>query len=183
MVDHNLILNHPALSEILVTQKEIESRVAEIGDLISKDYEGREPLLVGVLKGGVIFTTDLCRAIDLPVQLDFMAVSSYGSSTTTSGVVRILKDLDADIESLSLPALRQSCLEQCRMRKTLLARNPASLVMCSLLVREEAQDDLDDLIKYVGFQIPKVWVVGYGLDVAQRFRNLKDIWSYNTEAD
>lgn len=186
MVDHNLILNHPALSEILVTQEEIESRVAEIGNLISKDYEGREPLLVGVLKGGVIFTTDLCRAIDLPVQLDFMAVSSYGSSTTTSGVVRILKDLDTDIEGrdvILIEDIVDSGLTLRYLRKTLLARNPASLVMCSLLVREEAQDDLDDLIKYVGFQIPKVWVVGYGLDVAQRFRNLKDIWSYNTEAD
>ena len=101
-------------------------------------------------------------------------------------MIRILKDLDADIEGrdvILIEDIVDSGLTLRYLRKTLLARNPASLVMCSLLVREEAQDDLDDLIKYVGFQIPKVWVVGYGLDVSQRFRNLKDIWSYNTEAD
>ena len=112
-----------------------------------------------------------------------MAVSSYGSSTRNSGVVRIIKDLDNDIEGrdvIIVEDIVDSGLTLRYLRKTLLARNPASLEFCSLLVREDQQADLDDLVKYAGFRLPQVWVVGYGLDVGQRYRNLEDIWAYNT---
>lgn len=177
--------NDPALTEILVTRDEIEARVQRLAEEISNDYAGRSPLLIGVLKGGVIFASDLARAIDLPVELDFMAVSSYGSSTRNSGVVRIIKDLDDDIEGrdvIIVEDIVDSGLTLRYLRQTLLARNPASLEFCSLLVREEQQADLDDLVKYAGFRLPQVWVVGYGLDVGQRYRNLGDIWAYDTSA-
>ncbi len=178
--------NDPALTEILVTRDEIKARVERLGQEISNDYAGRTPLLIGVLKGGVIFTSDLARAIDVPVELDFMAVSSYGSTTRNSGVVRIIKDLDNDIEGrdvIIVEDIVDSGLTLRYLRKTLLARNPASLEFCSLLVREEQQADLDDLVKYAGFRLPRVWVVGYGLDVGQRYRSLSDIWAYDTSAE
>ena len=176
----------PALTEILVTRDEIKARVQGLGQEISNDYAGRGPLLIGVLKGGVIFASDLARAINLPVELDFMAVSSYGSTTRNSGVVRIIKDLDNDIEGrdvIIVEDIVDSGLTLRYLRKTLLARNPASLEFCSLLVREEQQADLDDLVKYAGFRLPQVWVVGYGLDVGQRYRNLGDIWAYDTSVE
>ena len=176
----------PALTEILVTRDEIKARVQGLGQEISNDYAGRVPLLIGVLKGGVIFASDLSRAINLPVELDFMAVSSYGSTTRNSGVVRIIKDLDNDIEGrdvIIVDDIVDSGLTLRYLRKTLLARNPASLEFCSLLVREEQQADLDDLVKYAGFRLPQVWVVGYGLDVGQRYRNLGDIWAYDTSVE
>ena len=176
----------PALTEILVTRDEIKARVQGLGQEISNDYAGRVPLLIGVLKGGVIFVSDLARAINLPVELDFMAVSSYGSTTRNSGVVRIIKDLDNDIEGrdvIIVEDIVDSGLTLRYLRKTLLARNPASLEFCSLLVREEQQADLDDLVKYAGFRLPQVWVVGYGLDVGQRYRNLGDIWAYDTSVE
>ncbi len=178
--------NDPALTEILVTRDEIKARVERLGQEISDDYAGRTPLLIGVLKGGVIFTSDLARAIDVPVELDFMAVSSYGSTTRNSGVVRIIKDLDNDIEGrdvIIVEDIVDSGLTLRYLRKTLLARNPASLEFCSLLVREEQQADLDDLVKYAGFRLPRVRVVGYGLDVGQRYRSLSDIWAYDTSAE
>ena len=178
--------NDPALTEILVTCDEIKARVQGLGQEISNDYAGRVPLLIGVLKGGVIFASDLARAINLPVELDFMAVSSYGSTTRNSGVVRIIKDLDNDIEGrdvIIVEDIVDSGLTLRYLRKTLLARNPASLEFCSLLVREEQQADLDDLVKYAGFRLPQVWVVGYGLDVGQRYRNLGDIWAYDTSVE
>ena len=180
------ISDDPALTEILVTRDEIQDRVQVIAKQITEDYAGRTPLLIGVLKGGVIFAADLARAIDLPVELDFMAVSSYGSSTRNSGVVRIIKDLDGDIEGrdvIIIEDIVDSGLTLRYLRQTLLARNPASLKFCSLLVREEQQADLDDLVRYTGFRLPQVWVVGYGLDVGQRYRNLGDIWSYDTAAE
>ena len=176
----------PALTEILVTRDEIKARVQGLGQEISNDYAGRVHLLIGVLKGGVIFASDLARAINLPVELDFMAVSSYGSTTRNSGVVRIIKDLDNDIEGrdvIIVEDIVDSGLTLRYLRKTLLARNPASLEFCSLLVREEQQADLDDLVKYAGFRLPQVWVVGYGLDVGQRYRNLGDIWAYDTSVE
>ena len=176
----------PALTEILVTRDEIKARVQGLGQEISNDYAGRVPLLIGVLKGGVIFASDLARAINLPVELDFMAVSSYGSTTRNSGVVRIIKDLDNDIEGrdvIIVEDIVDSGLTLRYLRKTLLARNPASLEFCSLLVREEQQADLDDLVKYAGFRLPQVWVVGYGLDVGQRYRNLGAIWAYDTSVE
>ena len=178
--------NDPALTEILVTSDEIKARVQGLGQEISNDYAGRVPLLIGVLKGGVIFASDLARAINLPVELDFMAVSSYGSTTRNSGVVRIIKDLDNDIEGrdvIIVEDIVDSGLTLRYLRKTLLARYPASLEFCSLLVREEQQADLDDLVKYAGFRLPQVWVVGYGLDVGQRYRNLGDIWAYDTSVE
>tara|TARA_Y100001949_G_C15855602_1_gene272665 strand:- start:169 stop:732 length:564 start_codon:yes stop_codon:yes gene_type:complete len=183
VTDQNALNGDPALSKILVSHDEISNRVHDLGQEITNDYAGRVPLLIGVLKGGAIFTTDLARAIDLRVELDFMAVSSYGSSTRTSGVVRILKDLDEDIEGrdvILVEDIVDSGLTLRYLRKTLLARNPGTLEFCSLLVREEQQGELDDLVKYVGFKLPAVWVVGYGLDVAQRYRNLPDIWEYDT---
>ena len=182
MTDQSALHPDPALSEVLLSHAEIRARVQQLGQEIANDYNGRTPLLIGVLKGGAIFTTDLARAIDLPVELDFMAVSSYGSSTRTSGVVRIIKDLDEDIEGrdvIIVEDIVDSGLTLRYLRKTLLARNPATLEFCSLLVREEQQADLDDLVKYAGFRLPQVWVVGYGLDVGQRYRNLRDIWAYD----
>ena len=185
MTDSN-ISDDPALTEILVTRDQIQDRVQSIANQITDDYAGRTPLLIGVLKGGVIFAADLARAVDLPVELDFMAVSSYGSSTRNSGVVRIIKDLDGDIEGrdvIIVEDIVDSGLTLRYLRQTLLARTPASLEFCSLLVREEQQADLDDLVKYTGFRLPQVWVVGYGLDVGQRYRNLGDIWAYDTAAE
>ncbi len=173
-----------ALGRVLLSEGEIAARVAELGASITADYQGRPPLLVGVLKGAVLFISDLCRAIDLPVELDFMAVSSYGSSTKSSGVVRILKDLDLDIGDrhvILVEDIVDSGLTLSYLRRTLAARRPASLEVCSLLVRE-GQTDLDDLVRYVGFKVPPEWVVGYGLDVGQRFRNLRDIRAYDQDA-
>lgn len=174
----------PAVGRILVSQSEIAARVAELGAQITSDYRDRAPLIVGVLKGAVLFTADLCRAVELPVELDFMAVSSYGSSTRTSGVVRILKDLDVDVagrDVILVEDIVDSGLTLSYLRRTLLARRPASLEICSLLVREE-QTDLDELVRYVGFKVPPEWVVGYGLDVAQQYRNLPDIRAYDAGA-
>ena len=173
-----------ALGRVLVSHSQIAERVGELGAQITADYEGSAPLLVGVLKGAVLFTSDLCRAIDLPVELDFMAVSSYGSSTRTSGVVRILKDLDVDLvdrDVILVEDIVDSGLTLSYLRRTLGARKPRSLEVCSLLVRE-GQTELDDLVKYVGFKVPPEWVVGYGLDVAQRYRNLPDIRAYDADA-
>ena len=171
----------PALGRVLVSQEEIVRRVAELGEEITEAYAGREPLIVGVLKGAVLFASDLCRAVRLPVELDFMAVSSYGSSTRTSGVVRILKDLDVDLadrDVILVEDIIDSGLTLSYLRRTLAARRPASLEVCSLLVRED-RTDLDELVRFVGFRVPGEWVVGYGLDVAQTYRNLPNIRAYD----
>ena len=147
-------------------------RVEEIGARITVDYAGRRPLLVGVLKGAFVFMSDLARAIDLPVELDFMAVSSYGSGTTSSGVVRIVKDLETDIEGrdvILVEDIVDSGLTLAYLRSVLGDRNPASLEICALLVREGADDSA---AKYSGFPIPPDFVVGYGLDVAEHYREL-----------
>lgn len=175
-------MNDPiaAPGEILLSAEQIQARLAEIGAQISKDYEGRVPLLVGVLKGALIVMSDLARAIDIDVELDFMAVSSYGSSTKTSGVVRIVKDLDTDLagrDVLIVEDIVDSGLTLSFLRKNLLARNPASLEVCALLVREGRQRSTEDL-RYIGFEIPPEFVVGYGLDVAERYRNLPNLHSY-----
>ena len=143
------------------------------------DYAGRPPLLICVLKGAFLFMADLARAIDLPVEVDFMAVSSYGAATKTSGVVRIVKDLDIDLSDrhvLLVEDIVDSGLTLRFLRRNLLARNPASVEVCSLLVREGAEEDTG--IRYVGFRIPPDFVIGYGLDVAERYRNLGDIRAY-----
>ena len=146
----------------------------ELGRLITEDYEGRALLLVGVLKGAFMFMSDLARVIRLPVEFDFMAVSSYGSATKTSGVVRIVKDLDLDLTGrhvLLVEDIVDSGLTLTYLRRNLEARNPASLEVCALLVKEGLQKSEPDF-RYVGFRIPPTFVVGYGLDVGERYRNL-----------
>ncbi|HEV2766272.1 MAG TPA: hypoxanthine phosphoribosyltransferase [Acidimicrobiales bacterium] len=172
---------NPELGELVISQEQIRSRVAELGREISADYAGRPPLLVGVLKGAFVFVADLCRAVDLPVEADFMAVASYGSATRTSGVVRIVKDLDLDLTDrhvLLVEDIVDSGLTLSYLRRNLLAREPASLAVCSLLVRDvDDQEELD--LAYVGFRIPSgTFVVGYGLDVSERYRNLPFVCAY-----
>ncbi len=168
------------LGETVVSEDDLRRRIAELGAEVTADYAGRPPLLVGVLKGAFVFMSDLARAIDLPVEFDFMAVSSYGSATKTSGVVRIVKDLDIDLSGrhvLVVEDIIDSGLTLNYLRRNLLARSPASLEVCALLVREGRQkDDLD--LRYVGFVIPPAFVVGYGLDVAERHRNLPYVCTY-----
>lgn len=168
------------LGEVVVAEDVLHKRVSELGDQITQDYRGHRPLLVGVLKGAFVFMSDLARAIQLPLEIDMMAVASYGSSTTTSGVVRIVKDLDADLTDrhvLVAEDIVDSGLTLSYLRRSLLARHPASLEVCALLVKEGTLR-ADFGIKYVGFHIPPRFVVGYGLDVAERYRNLPDIRVY-----
>ncbi len=170
----------PDLGAVVVSADALRERVAALGAEITADYADRPPLLVGVLKGAFVFMADLSRAIDLPVEFDFMAVSSYGSSTRSSGVVRIVKDLDLDLTGrhvLIVEDIIDSGLTLAYLRKNLLARNPASVEVCALLVREGLQQR-DPQLRYVGFHIPPDFVVGYGLDVAERYRNLPYIASY-----
>ena len=170
----------PNLGKVVVTEEELQRRIASLGAEITQDYRGRPPLLVGVLKGAFMFMSDLARAIELPVEFDFMAVSSYGSATRSSGVVRILKDLDLDLTDrhvLIVEDIVDSGLTLAYLRKNLAARGPASMEVCALLVKEGLQRvELD--LKYVGFTIPPTFVVGYGLDVAERYRNLPYIAEY-----
>ncbi len=170
----------PKLGPVLVNEDELENRVVELGRQITSDYAGRAPLLVGVLKGAFMFMSDLARAIRLPVEFDFMAVSSYGSSTKASGVVRIVKDLDLDLAGrhvLLVEDIVDSGLTLSYLRRNLMARGPATLEVCALLVKEGIQKDEPDF-RYVGFAIPPTFVVGYGLDVAERYRNLPYICAW-----
>ena len=172
---------NPNLGELIVGEDELQGRIAQLGKQITADYAGRPPLLVGVLKGAFVFMSDLARAIDLPVEFDFMAVSSYGSATKTSGVVRIVKDLDLDLtgrDVLIVEDIVDSGLTLAYLRRNLLSRGPNSLEVCALLVRE-GNDKVDLDLKYVGFRIPPAFVVGYGLDVAERYRNLPFVCQYN----
>src|ERR1700736_3524516 len=174
----------PALGPIVVTEAALQHRIAELGAKITDDYRGRVPLLVGVLKGAFVFMSDLARAIDLPVEVDFMAVASYGRATRTSGVVRIVKDLDLDLTDravLVVEDIVDSGLTLSYLRKNLLARNPLSLEVCALLVKEGTQRVESDLA-YTGFRIPPDFVVGYGLDAAERYRNLPYICTYEGSA-
>jgi hypoxanthine phosphoribosyltransferase len=166
-----------SVGPVVVGAGELRQRVAELGAAITEDYAGRPPLLVGVLKGAFVFMSDLSRAIDLPVDVDFMAVSSYGSATRTSGVVRIVKDLDADLSGrhvLVVEDIVDSGLTLSYLQRYLMARGPASLAVCALLVKEGQQRAPLDL-RYVGFRIPAEFVVGYGLDADERLRNLDAI--------
>jgi len=176
-------VNDANIGRIVVGADDLVARVHELGKEITSDYAARPPLLVGVLKGAFVFMSDLARAIDLPVEIDFMAVSSYGSATKTSGVVRIQKDLDLDLtgrDVLVVEDIVDSGLTLAYLRKNLAARGPASLEVCSLLVKEGLQKDDPDL-QYVGFRIPPTFVIGYGLDVAERYRNLPFIAEYAGE--
>jgi len=166
--------NDPPIGEILVQPDQLKERVRALGVQISADYEGRDLLLVGVLKGATFFLADLMRNITAPCELDFMALASYGSQTDSSGVVRILKDLDAPIEGrdvLIVEDIVDSGLTLQYLLRNLGARDPASLEVCSLLTKPERRK-ADVPIKYVGFEIPNRFAIGYGLDYDQRWRNL-----------
>jgi hypoxanthine phosphoribosyltransferase len=162
------------IGEVLVSSEDLTRRVAELGAEISRDYEGRDLVLVGVLKGAVLFMADLMRHLTVPCELDFMAVSSYGSSTDSSGVVRILKDLDAPIENrdvLIVEDIIDSGLTLQYLLRNLKARNPRSLEVCALLTKPERRR-VDLPTRYVGFEIPNRFAIGYGLDHKQQYRNL-----------
>ena len=169
--------------KILLSEQQIQERITQLGQQITKDYANSVPLLVGVLKGAFVYMADLARAIALPVEFDFMAVSSYGNATKTSGVVRIVKDLDIDLTGrhvIVVEDIIDSGLTLNYLRKNLESRGPASLEICALLLRSGRQANELGL-KYIGFEIPPDFVVGYGLDVAERYRNLPDLWSYEEE--
>jgi hypoxanthine phosphoribosyltransferase len=162
------------IGRILVQQDDLAHRVRALGEQISADYAGRDLFLVGVLKGAFFFLSDLMRSLDLNCEVDFMAVASYGSSTDSSGVVRILKDLDASIEGrhvLIVEDIVDSGLTLQYLLRTLRAREPASLEVCALLTKP-ARRKADVPIRYEGFEIPNEFVIGYGLDQAERYRNL-----------
>lgn len=170
----------PALGRVVIAEDALRARVRELGAEISTDYAGRQPLLVGVLKGAFVFMSDLARAIDLHVEVDFMAVSSYGHATQTSGVVRIIKDLEADLtgrDVIVVEDIVDSGLTLNYLCRNLLGRGPASLTVCALLVKE-GHGEIDPAPAYVGFTIPRLFVIGYGLDVAERYRNLPYLAEY-----
>jgi hypoxanthine phosphoribosyltransferase len=163
-----------AVGEILIEQDVLQARIAELGQEISKEYEGRDLLLVGVLKGAVFFMADLMRELSVPCEIDFMAISSYGASTDSSGVVRILKDLDANISGrdvLVVEDIIDSGLTLSYLMRSLKARKPASLEICALLTKPDRRE-IDVPVRFVGFEIPNKFVIGYGLDFAERYRNL-----------
>ncbi len=162
------------IEKVLISSEEIQAKVAEMAAAIDADYAGREVLLVGVLKGAVMIMADLARALTVPVSMEFMAVSSYGSSTSSSGVVRILKDLDrevADRHVLVVEDVIDSGLTLSWLLRNMKSRGPASVEVCALLRKPEAAK-VDLPVRYVGFDIPSEFVVGYGLDYAERYREL-----------
>jgi hypoxanthine phosphoribosyltransferase len=164
-----------AIGEILVQADDLQHRVRELGAEISRDYAGRNPLLVGVLKGAVFFLSDLMREIEVPCEVDFMAVASYGSATDSSGVVRILKDLDTAIEGrdvLIVEDIVDSGLTLQYLLRNLGARDPLSLEVCALLTKPERRK-VELPTRYVGFEIPNRFAIGYGLDHHERYRNLR----------
>ena len=164
----------PEIERVLISQQQIADKVAEMAAAIDADYVGREVLLVGVLKGAVMIMADLARALTVPVSMEFMAVSSYGSSTSSSGVVRILKDLDREVEDkhvLVVEDVIDSGLTLSWLLRNIKSRAPASVEVCALLRKPEAAK-VDLPVKYVGFDIPSEFVVGYGLDYAERYRDL-----------
>jgi hypoxanthine phosphoribosyltransferase len=162
------------VGEILIEEDRLQARIRELGRELSADYEGRELLLVGVLKGAVFFMADLMRSLSVPCEIDFMAISSYGASTDSSGVVRILKDLDINIENrhvLVVEDIIDSGLTLSYLLRNLESREPASLEICALLTKPSRRE-IDVPVRYVGFEIPNKFVIGYGLDFAERYRNL-----------
>ena len=169
-VDHGV-------GEVLIDEEALQQRISELGADISADYDGRDLLLVGVLKGAVFFMADLMRRLTIPCEIDFMAISSYGAATDSSGVVRILKDLDANIANrhvLVVEDIIDSGLTLSHLLRTLKARKPATLEICALLTKPERRE-IDVPVRYVGFEIPNRFVIGYGLDFAERYRNLRYI--------
>ena len=167
-------MDDDAIGDILVTDDELQRRVRELAAEISRDYEGRDLVLIGVLKGAVFFLSDLMRQLEVPCEVDFMAVASYGSATKSSGVVRILKDLDAVIEGrdvLIVEDIVDSGLTLQYLLRNLGARNPRSLEVCALLTKPQRRK-VELPTRYVGFEIPNRFVIGYGLDHGERYRNL-----------
>jgi hypoxanthine phosphoribosyltransferase len=163
-----------AVGEVLIDRETLSGRVAELGAEISADYQGRDLLLIGVLKGAVFFMADLMRRLTIPCEVDFMAISSYGASTDSSGVVRILKDLDIDIEGrhvLVVEDIIDSGLTLSYLMRNLESREPATLEVCALLTKPERRE-IEVPVRYVGFEIPNRFVIGYGLDFGERYRNL-----------
>ena len=163
-----------AVGEILIDADALSARIRELGREISADYEGRDLLLVGVLKGAVFFMADLMRELNVPCEIDFMAISSYGAATDSSGVVRILKDLDINIEGrhvLVVEDIIDSGLTLSYLIRNLEAREPATLEVCALMTKPERRE-IDVPVRYIGFEIPNRFVIGYGLDFAERYRNL-----------
>jgi hypoxanthine phosphoribosyltransferase len=168
-----------SVGEVLISSEQLELRTRELGSEISRDYAGKDLVMVGVLRGAVVFIADLLRQLEVPCEIDFMAVSSYGSSRDSSGVVRILKDLDDSItgrDVLIVEDIVDSGLTLNYLMRTLQARDPASLEVCSLLTKPDRRR-VDVPIRYTGFEIPNTFVVGYGLDHAQRYRNLDHVAS------
>jgi hypoxanthine phosphoribosyltransferase len=162
------------VSKVLIEEEAVAARVAELGAEVSDDYAGKDLLLVGVLKGAVFFMADLMRRLTIPCEVDFMAISSYGASTDSSGVVRILKDLDISIEGrdvLVVEDIIDSGLTLSYLIRNLESRNPASLEICALLTKPERRE-IDVDVRYTGFEIPNEFVIGYGLDFGERYRNL-----------
>lgn len=189
--DPNEVAIHPSvpvlerdIERVLITEPQIQDMLRHLGDEITHDYEGRDLLLVGVLKGAFVMMADLSRYVRLPVEMDFMAVASYGAATKTSGVVRILKDLDHDLEGrdvLLVEDIVDSGLTLNYLMKNLRGRRPASLEVCALLKKTGIQRVEID-VRYCGFEIPPEFVVGYGLDFAERYRNLPYIGTLRPEA-
>ncbi len=167
-------MNDPAIGEVLVRPEELKSRIRTLGEEISRDYAGHDLVMIGILKGAVLFLADLMRELTVPCEIDFMAVSSYGSQTDSSGVVRILKDLDSSIEGRSVLIVEDiidSGLTLQYLLRSLRARSPGSVEVCALLTKPDRRR-VELPIRYVGFEIPNRYVVGYGLDYAQKYRNL-----------
>jgi hypoxanthine phosphoribosyltransferase len=174
----------PDVKEVLIPSKEIQKKVCELGEIITRDYRGERLLLVGVLRGAVIVLGDLMRNIDLPCEIDFMDISSYGTGTSSSGVVRILKDLEEDITArhvLIIEDIIDTGLTLSYLRRTLLQRKPASLEICALLSKPSRRQ-VDLTVRYLGFEVPDEFVIGYGIDYAGAYRNLPDIHALKSEA-
>ncbi|MBP9115935.1 MAG: hypoxanthine phosphoribosyltransferase [Acidimicrobiia bacterium] len=168
------------IGNILVAEEEIKAKLIEMGNAIATDYEGKSPLMIGVLKGAFIFMADLIRAIPIDCEVDFMAVSSYGAATKSSGVVRIIKDLDTDLTDrhvILVEDIIDSGLTLSYLRKNLLARKPASLEICAMFIKKDLQKAKIEC-KYEGFFIPPDFVVGYGLDARENLRGLKYLAEY-----
>jgi len=172
-----------AVGEVLIDEPTLQTRIAELGEEISNDYAGKDMLLVGVLKGAVFFMADLMRSLTVPCEVDFMAISSYGAETDSSGVVRILKDLDIPLQGrdvLVVEDIIDSGLTLSYLMRNLRARDPASLEVCALLTKPDRRE-IEVPVKYVGFEIPNRFVIGYGLDYAERYRNLRYVGVLNEE--
>jgi len=182
-VQEAIVVHDEDIEEVLLTTDQVQQAVADLGRQITRDYVGRDLLLVGVLKGAFVLMADLSRHVNLPLEFDFMAVSSYGAATQTSGVVRILKDLDHEIQGrhvLLVEDIVDSGLTLSYLLKNLRTRKPASLEVCALMQKTGVQQVPLD-IKYRAFEIPPVFVVGYGLDYGERFRNLPFVGTLRPE--